>query len=79
MPANNNPPMSSECFPNQVLEKRFPIFKPTATVTKENTPTESAVNAAFTPLIPAPKPVAIQFIANATPSQIDSCHSSTCR
>lgn len=77
MPTNNNPPIRSECLPSQVLDIRFPIFIPAATVINEKTPTEIAVNVAFTPLIPAPKPVAMQFIANATPSQIDSCHFKT--
>ncbi len=77
MPTNNNPPIRSECLPSQVLDIRFPIFIPAATVINEKAPTEIAVNVAFTPLIPAPKPVAIQLIASATPNHTDSCHLKT--
>ena len=55
-------------FPQILL----PSFNPHQMEITENNPIENVVKAGETPVIPAPKPIGKQFIANANPKKIDS-------
>jgi hypothetical protein len=50
----------------------FPSFNPHQMEITENNPIGNVVKAVETPVIPAPNPIAKQFIANANPKNIDS-------